>query len=144
MSMRFTNTVTIDRPPVVVFAYLAELENVPRWNYAISDTRKITAGPVGVGSRYVQTRTIPAPGKEHIEVIEFEPDRRITLRGSLNSFPAELSYTLHPDGKSTILLNSVGLRPPAPLNLLAPLATHRIKAAVAANLDVLKQTLERA
>jgi len=24
----------------------------PRWNYAISDTRKITAGPVGVGSRF--------------------------------------------------------------------------------------------
>ncbi len=57
--MRFTNTITIDRPPAEVFAFLAQFENVPRWNYAISETRKISRGPVGVGSRYVQARTLP-------------------------------------------------------------------------------------
>jgi uncharacterized protein YndB with AHSA1/START domain len=57
--MRLTNTVTIDRPLAAVFEYLADLENVPRWNYAIGETRKVTSGPVGVGSRYLQTRTIP-------------------------------------------------------------------------------------
>ncbi|HEX3592374.1 MAG TPA: SRPBCC family protein [Pseudonocardiaceae bacterium] len=106
-------------------------------------TRKVSAGPVGVGSRYVQARTIPVPGEERFEVIEFEPDSRITLRGTFNSLPGEISYTLHPDADSTTVVNSVGLRPPLPLNLLAPIATGRIKSAVAANLDVLKQILER-
>jgi uncharacterized protein YndB with AHSA1/START domain len=142
--MRFTNTITIDRPLATVFAYLADFENLPRWNYAIGETRKLTTGPVNVGSRYLQTRTIPVHSEESFEVIEFEPDHRIAIRGSLSSFPAQVSYTFHPAGNSTTLTNSVDLQPPRPLNLLAPIATHRIKSAVAANLDVLKKTLERA
>jgi uncharacterized protein YndB with AHSA1/START domain len=141
--MRFSNTITIERQPTAVFAYLADLENLPQWNYAIEKTRKITSGPVGVGSRYLQTRMIPVRGEEHLEVIEFEPERRITLRGSLNAFPALINYTLQADGSGTNLTNTVELQLPRALNLLAPIATQRIQSAVAANLDVLKQTLER-
>jgi uncharacterized protein YndB with AHSA1/START domain len=142
--MRFTNTITIDRQPAAVFAYLADLENLPRWNYAISETGRITAGPVDVGSRYLQTRTIPVHSDESLEVIEFDPHRRLTIRGSLSSFPAQISYTLRSEGNATTLTNTVDLQPPRPLSLLAPIATHRIKSAVAANLEVLKRTLERA
>jgi uncharacterized protein YndB with AHSA1/START domain len=140
--MRFSNTITIDRPAAAVFAYLADLENLPEWNYAIQQTRKITAGPVGVGSRYLQTRTIPVHHEEGLEVIEFDRDRSLTVRGSLNSFPALISYTLSPDGNATALTNTVDLQPPRALNLVAPIAMHRIQSAVAANLNVLKQTLE--
>lgn len=47
--MRFRSTITIKRSPAEVFAYLADFENVPTWNYAIVETRKVTEGPVGVG-----------------------------------------------------------------------------------------------
>ena len=142
--MRFSNTITIARKPAAVFGYLADLENLPEWNYAIQQTRKVTAGPVGVGSRYLQTRTIPVHREEGLEVIEFDPDRSLTLRGRLNSFRALISYTLCPDGNTTALTNTVDLQPLRALNLLAPIATHRIQSAVAANLNVLKQTLEQA
>src|SRR5215472_1479027 len=66
--MQFTNTTTIARRPAEVFAYLAHFENVPRWNYAISDTRKTSSGPVGVGSHYRQTRTLPTQSEETFEV----------------------------------------------------------------------------
>lgn len=141
--MRFSNTITIERQPTAVFAYLADLENLPQWNYAIEKTRKITPGPIGVGSRYLQTRVIPVRGEEGLEVTEFEPERRITLRGSLNALPALINYTLQADGSGTNLTNTVELQLPRTLNLLAPIATQRIRSAVAANLDVLKQTLER-
>jgi uncharacterized protein YndB with AHSA1/START domain len=142
--MRFANTITIDRPPAAVFAYLADLENLPRWNCAISETRKITAGPVRVGSRYQQSRTIPVHSEESLEVIEFEPDRRLAIRGTLSSLPGQIGYTLSPNGNATTVTNTVELQPPHTLSLVAPLAAHRIKSAVAANLDVLKRTLERA
>jgi uncharacterized protein YndB with AHSA1/START domain len=142
--MKFTNTITIDCQPASIFAYLADLENLPQWNYAIRETRKVTTGPIDVGSRYLQIRTIPAYREERLEVIEFDPGRRLTIRGSFNSDPARISYTLRPDGNATTVINTVDLQPPRPLNLLAPIATHRIKAAVAANLDVLKRALERA
>lgn len=142
--MRFTNTITIDRPPATVFAYLANLENLPEWNYALAETRKLTPGPVGVGARYLQTRTIPVHAEEDLEITEFVPDQKLTIDGTLNAFPATVTYTLTPTGNATTLTNTINLRTPGPLNLVAPLATNRIKSAVAANLADLKQLLEHA
>ena len=56
--MKFTNTITIARPIAEVFAFLTRFENVPRWNDAISETRKTSLGPLDVGARYEQTRTL--------------------------------------------------------------------------------------
>ena len=142
--MRFTNTITINRSPATVFAYLSNLENLPRWNYALSETRQLTPGPPGVGTRYRQTRTIPTHTEESLEITEFVPPTQLTIQGTLNAFPAHLTYTLAPNHNATTLTNTVDLRPPGPLNLLAPIATGRIKSAVAANLEVLKRTLEQA
>jgi uncharacterized protein YndB with AHSA1/START domain len=141
--MKFTNTITINRRPAEVYAFLADFENVPRWNYAISETRKIAGGPVGVGSRYRQTRTLPTRSEETFAVTEFEPDRRLSIRGALGPFQGEITYLLEPAGNATALTNTMNLQPSGPLRLVAPLAASRVKSAVAANLDVLKQTLER-
>jgi Polyketide cyclase / dehydrase and lipid transport len=140
--MRLTNAITIDRRPNTVFAYLADLENLPSWNYAIRKTRKVTAGPIHIGSRFHQVRTIPAHREESLEVIEFEEGRKLTIRGTLNTLPAQLSYELQPVGIATVLTNTVDLSTSGPLSLLAPIATRQIKSAVAANLDTLKKILE--
>jgi uncharacterized protein YndB with AHSA1/START domain len=140
--MKFTNTITIDRPLAEVFGFLADFENLPRWNYAISDTRKISDGAVGVGSRFRQTRTLPAPSEETFEVTEFERDHRISIRGALGPFHSEVTYLLAPAGNGTMLTNAMKLQPSGPMRLVAPLAASGIKSAVATNLGVLKQLLE--
>ena len=141
-SMKFTNTITINRQPDEVFAFLAHFENVPRWNYAITETGKITGGPVGVGSRYRQTRTLPTRSEEAFEVTEFEPFRTLSIEGALGPFEGEIRYLLEPVGSATVLTNTMTLQPSGPLRLVAPLATSRVKAAVAKNLNTLKQILE--
>jgi hypothetical protein len=140
--MKFTIIVTIDRRREDVFAYLADLENLPSWNYAIQQTRKVTAGPVAVGTRYHQVRTVPTRQEESLEVVELEPGRRLTVRGTLSRLPALLDYDLRTAGDATVLTNAVELGTSGPLSVLAPLATRQIKAAVATNLDVLRQILE--
>jgi hypothetical protein len=69
--MKFANTIPINRRPAEVLAFLTHFANVPLWNYAISETRKIAGGPVGVGSRDRQTRTLPTRSEETFEVTEF-------------------------------------------------------------------------
>jgi uncharacterized membrane protein len=140
--MKFTNTITVGRRPDEVFAFLADFENVPRWNYAIAETRKITDGPVGVGTRYRQTRTLPNRSEETFAVTEFEPVHRISIDGALGPFEGEIRYLLEPVGNSTVITNTMTLQPSGPLRLVAPLAAPRVKAVVATNLDVLKQILE--
>ena len=139
----FVNTVTIACPPAEVFAFLAEFENVPQWNPAISQTRQIRPGPVRVGSQYRQTRTVPAPSEETFEVYELEPDRKLSMRGTLGPFPASLTYVLDPADAGTRLTNTVRLQPSGPLRVIAPLAVGRVKSAVAANLDTLARILQR-
>lgn len=138
----FTNTVTIDRPARDVFAFLADLENVPRWNYAISETRKMTPGDIGVGTTYEQTRSIPAQSREQLTITEFEPDRHIAVVGTLARFPARLEYTMEEREGGTRLSNSVDLQLTGAVRLLGGIAVGRIRSAVADNLDTLKQLLE--
>jgi uncharacterized protein YndB with AHSA1/START domain len=140
--MQFSNTVTIDRPVGEVFAFLAHLENLPRWNYAISETRKISNGPVGAGARYEQTRTNPTRSVETFEITAYEPDRTLAIRGTFGLLPGRFTYELEPTDNHTRLVNTVDLEPSGLVTIVAPLMTSRIKAAVATNLGALKQILE--
>jgi uncharacterized protein YndB with AHSA1/START domain len=88
----FENTVTIRRSVEDVFSFLADLENVPKWNYAIVETRKVSAGPVGVGTIYQQVRSVPSRSEEHLEVTAYDPPQQLEVRGQLGPFPSRLTY----------------------------------------------------
>ncbi|MEV0247154.1 SRPBCC family protein [Nocardia sp. NPDC050712] len=138
----FDNTLTIDRPIEEVFAYLAAFENVPAWNYAIVETVQVSPGPVGVGARYRQTRSIPEPATEDFEVTEYQPVRRLQIRGQLGPFPAVVSYDLEAVAGGTRLRNTIALELSGPQRLAGPLVKTKVKSAVAANLEVLRKILE--
>jgi hypothetical protein len=139
----FQNTVTIRRPIEDVFVLLADFENIPRWNYAILQTKKICPGPVGVGTTYRQIRSLPSRSEEGFQVTVFEPTSHLEIHGDIGPFTATLSYLLAPLGNGTRLTNSVDLQPTSrALRLLAPLAALRVNTAVAANLRTLKRLLE--
>jgi uncharacterized membrane protein len=141
--VEFTNTVTIDRPANDVFAFLTRFENVPLWNYAISETRQLGSGPVAVGTRYTQTRTIPSPAVEEFEVTALDPDRWIAINGALGPFHGDVTYALEASGGSTTLTNTMVLHPTGALRLVAGLAGPGVRRAVAENLQVLKRLLEQ-
>lgn len=140
--IRFSNTIDIARPPAEVFAYLVDLEHTPEWNWAITSTRKVSPGPIAVGSRFQLTRSVPRPAVEMLEVTRLDPGRRIEVVGDLASFPAHLTYELSPSPQGTRLSNSVELEPRGPLGLLGSLLTGRVQASVSENLGVLRSLLE--
>jgi hypothetical protein len=57
----FVNTVVIDRPAAEVFAFLADFENLPAWNYAIQDTIKTSPARSGLDQR--TGRPVPSPAE---------------------------------------------------------------------------------
>ena len=142
-AVQLSNTILIERTPHDVFEFVSDLENVPRWNYAILETRKTSTGPVGVGTTYRQVRSVPTRSEESLQVTEFEPDRRLSIRGRLGPFEATLTYELEDVGGWTRLTNSADLEASGIMKLAAPIASGRIREAVAANLGALKQLLER-
>ena len=139
----FKNAVTIQRTPEEVFTFLADFENVPKWNYAIESTTKVSPGPVGMGTVYHQIRSTPGRAEEGFEVTAFEPGRRLAIEGTVGSFHARVSYLLESIGNATRITNDVELEPSSTLTrILAPLAVYRVKAAVAENLEKLRRILE--
>jgi uncharacterized protein YndB with AHSA1/START domain len=141
--IEFTNSVVVDRPVRGVYDYLSDLENVPDWNWAISRTEKLTSGPPRVGTRYRQTRTVPQPATETLEISGLEPDRVVEIQGTLAGMPAKLRYTLTESGLGTEITNTVHLVVRGVLQLAAPALGRRIDRAVASNLKDLKKELER-
>jgi hypothetical protein len=66
------------------------------------------------------------------EVIDFQPHERLSVRGTLASFPAQLTYVLEPGGDTTSLTNTVEPHPSGLLSVVAPLTASRVKSAGAA------------
>jgi uncharacterized protein YndB with AHSA1/START domain len=139
----FENTVTIRRPIEEVFGFLADFENIPKWNYAIVETHKVSRGPVGVGTIYQQVRSVPSRSEEHFEVTAYHPPRQLEIQGQLGPFPSRLSYALDAIPEGTQVTNSVELELRGPRRLLGRVAVPRVREAVAANLNKLKELLEQ-
>ena len=139
----FENTVMIRRPIEEVFGFLAHFENVPKWNYAIVETRKVSEGPVGVGTIYQQVRSVPSRSEERFEVTVYSPPRHLEIQGQLGPFPSRLSYALDALPEGTRVTNTVDLELRGPGRLLGRGAVPRVRDAVAANLRKLKEVLER-
>lgn len=139
----FENTVMIRRPIEEVFGFLSQFENVPKWNYAIVETRKVSEGPVGVGTTYHQVRSVPSRSEERFEVTVYNPSRHLEIRGQLGPFPSRLSYALDALPEGTRVTNTVELELRGPGRLLGRVAVPRVRDAVAANLRKLKEVLER-
>ena len=82
-------------------------------------------------------------GSEDFEVTVFEPASRLAIHVQIGPFQATISYVLEAETGATTLANSVELYPSQAMpKLAAPLATPRIKAAVAQNLGQLRMVLE--
>jgi Polyketide cyclase / dehydrase and lipid transport len=145
----FDNVVVIARPREEVFAFLADLENVPTWNPAIEVTWKTSSSAVGVGTTYRQVRAWPKRNEETIEVTVFEPPHRLMVEGQIGPFRAQVGYMLEVDAEAgvgteaTRLTNWVELEPPSIISaLVVPMAASQIKTSVASNLETLKRILE--
>ena len=63
----------IRRPPADVFAYLSDLRNEMEWNPSAQRIKKLTGGPVGMGTRFeAEWRNAP---RTVVEVVRYEPPR---------------------------------------------------------------------
>ena len=129
---------TIDRPPATVFAWLADLEQLPRWEQSFAEVRRESPEPVGVGARYWCRRTQPTKAETHMAVAVYEPERRLMVESDWAGFikPA-FGYEVEPagDGTRVTLIGRPKLRGVGLLMLpMIGLMANRLSARYLANL----------
>ncbi len=81
--MAFTCTVSehVNASPEAVFAAASDFANAPTRIPGIKKTEMLTHGPVGVGTKFRETRVMfGKEATETMEIVGFEPGRSYTLR----------------------------------------------------------------
>jgi hypothetical protein len=103
----YSSTVSIARPPEMVFPFLVELEKQARWSDV--QMRPLTAGPLATGSRMEVTfGRRPMKATIGLEMAAVEPGRRMAFRSFSGPIRWEGEYTVTPDGESGATVSQRG------------------------------------
>ena len=99
---RAEHTLVIGRPADEVFEFLTDFSNVPSGSIEVQRPE----GSLGVGTTYVQVlRFLGKRIETTLEVTEFDPGRRFTLKTLSGPVPFEVRHTLDPaDGQGATRL----------------------------------------
>ena len=137
--IKFENTVEINQPIEEVFRFVADFENVPRWNYYVKHVRQLSKGVTGEGTLYHQTRR---DDEQDYQIIIYQPNHKIAIKTTQDSKPAfERVFTFEEFTNGTRIKDEweleTGHNP-----LIERLGAGQVRAAVADNLGKLKELLE--
>lgn len=137
--LEFENTIRVDRSIAEVFAFLSDLENIPKWNYYVVEVRKLSDGPIGIGTTYHQVRKTD---EQDLRITELDQNHKVTVKTlPQSSLGLEMRLTLYEEGDTTRIRDEWKLDTGWPV-LLERLGAQRVKSAVAQNLTKLKELLE--
>jgi uncharacterized membrane protein len=136
--MNFENTIIIECPLEEAFAFVADFENVPKWNYFVKNVRKLSGG-AGEGTIFHQIRQ---SDQQDFQVTDYRPNEAIAVETTPGSQPQfERRFVFESVDGGTQIVDSwkldLGRHP-----LIQRLGAPRVKAAVSANLGKLKELLE--
>jgi uncharacterized protein YndB with AHSA1/START domain len=102
--LKFNVDIVIEKPVEEVFRFVAKGENGSLWNSAVREVRKISEGPVNVGTKYSMIRQLPSGSVENTyEVVEYEENKKISITIISGPTPFLYRYSFKPVGNATEL-----------------------------------------
>ena len=141
--MHVQHEIQIERPPDIVFAFLADPANAPRWQQGMHEARLATPGPMRQGSRLVEVRELL--GRRHettLEVTAFEPGSRFDLCALDGPLGIRVRQRLEASGAGTRLSVEVDARPGGLLRFAGGMLRPAIEGQVRGDLESLRRVLE--
>jgi uncharacterized protein YndB with AHSA1/START domain len=98
----FTMTEWIPRAPQEVFDFVTTPDNAPRVVPSVTRVVPLTGGPVGVGTRFRETRLVR--GKEQhaeLEVTAYRPHESYAVANATQGIETVYRYSFRPEGPGT-------------------------------------------
>jgi uncharacterized membrane protein len=137
--IEFENSITIRRSVEEVFDFVADLTNVPKWNYYVRSVVSTSARPGAEGATYHQVRR---QDEQDLRIVRLEPSRSLTIETVPPSKPElRREMIFADDGERTHVTDRWQLNLGVP-RLLEALAAKRVRNGVMENLRKLKVLLE--
>ena len=99
--MRFEADIRIKATPEAIWDAVADPETWPDWTQAVSRVKKLSDGPLGVGSRLLITIWCIMPVRLHMTITEFVPGQRVAMEGKALIARMSRYYVLQPQNGRT-------------------------------------------
>lgn len=137
-------SVTIDRPAEEVFAFVSDHTNAPRWQSGLLEVRRVTDGPIGVGTRHTLVRRFMGRRLEATnEFTHYEPNKLVAFNATSDWVPGQASYVVEPTGTDRVRLTArVELRPLGLFRFAEPVMASALRREMEVGLGDLKSLLE--
>jgi carbon monoxide dehydrogenase subunit G len=143
--MRVVESVVIERTPEEVWKVVADLDTHAEWRPAIVELRRVSGGPLGVGSRIREV--LSWRGREIViddVVTAFEPPHRLGIHGGWKAADFDVDFRLEPSGDGTEVTMDWPLHPKSLLmKVAAPFMGGAMRRATREELRLLKEFVER-
>jgi len=136
-------TIEINRPVAEVYNYVVNIDG-QKWQPAVIEVKKLTEGPVRVGSRFNETAKMMGRRVHTVcEITALEPDKRISFKATSDGpVEYETTYTLEDNGNATRLNISGNFRTKGFWRLLEPLFKGEVKKESLQELAAMKAAIE--
>jgi uncharacterized membrane protein len=143
MALDVTAEVRIDRPPDEVASYEFEPRNDPKWIGGVKTVEVLSSSPFAKGSQVLRKGGFMGrPIEWLMEVVDFEPGRRVAMHALRSPFPMDVTYELAPtDGATTAKIRVQG-EARGFYGLFGPLTPVMVRRSVAGDLRRLKKLVE--
>lgn len=139
--LRYRRTIEVARPPGEVFAFLADLDNLARWQPTVREVE--WEPPLGEGSEFEETRELLGRrARSRLEVTAFEPGRELSIRIVEGPVPLTVRHLLEPTEDGTRLTLDAEGEAGGLLRLAAPLAERAAARQATQDLERLKRLVE--
>lgn len=137
-------TTAVDRRVDEVFAFVSELQNLPRWDPLVRGSRRVSEGPIGVGTTYrLRVRAMGMRGTITVRCTGFEPGRKIAFENSrFGPIAPRWEIRLASEGAGTRVIFRANPNPQGPFKPLLPLIARWGAGVWRKNLAILKEVLE--
>ena len=142
--MKFELSIWIDRLPEEAFVFLRDKHLYPQPSDSpVSRLDKVTPGPVGVGTRFVEV-VRGLRGEIHSEITCFEPASRLEEDFWGAGMTGHLAYRFLPEGGGMCLIQRESIRWHGITRLVAPILRWMLDRKLRARLAAIKADLEAA
>jgi carbon monoxide dehydrogenase subunit G len=139
--IRVEHSVQISRSPEDVFVRLSDVERLPEWQTSALEVH--ADGPIAQGSRIFEKRRLMGREMDNeLEVVAFDPPRRLTLRSLGGPVKLTIDHELAAvDGGTRLTIVASG-KPGGVMKLAGPMIERTAREEIRGDFARLKELLE--
>ena len=142
---KIETSIVINRPIEQVFAFAADSNHNPQWQWSTAESRRTPDGPIGVGSKVMEVHQFQAGLRLEwaYEVTEYEPNKKFSVQ-SISSGPVQFkgTSTLESVANGTKITIAIEIESGGFFTLAEPFFGNAAKRNAEASFAKLKEVLE--